>query len=204
MPGQANHQDRRQPITCIICRTTVHVFQSRIDRGPVLYCSRAHRAIGSRGPRVETTCAQCGKHGSQPARQARDSKRWFCSAACYRRAIAPRTRRCRACGISFKVYPWQARRAQSRTGPTRRYCSVSCANRGRKVERDPLLAQRNRRIIALHLEGQKAPRILTTLAAEHADWSEIVPATVRQVLARECVHCQARRTPAEAGRAAGS
>ena len=194
----ANHQDRRQNITCIICGTTVQVFQSRIDRGPVRYCSRAHRTIGSRGPLVETTCAQCGKHGSQPARQAADSKRWFCSTACYQRAIAPRTRRCRACGVSFRVYPWQARRAELHSGPTRRYCSVSCANRRRKVERAPLLGQRNRRIIALHLEGQKAPRILATLAGEHTDWSGIVPATVRQVLARECAHCQARRTPAEA------
>jgi hypothetical protein len=190
----ANHQGRRRQITCVICGATPEVFLSRLERGPVLYCSRTCRGIGSRGPRVETTCAQCGKHGEAPASKA--IGRWFCSPICYQRAIAPRVARCRACRASFRIYPWQARCAQLHSGRIRRYCSLSCANRGRKVQRDPLLVKRNRRIIDLHLAGNKAPTILATLATEHVDWSAIVPATVRQVLARECDHCQARRQPA--------
>lgn len=191
----AHRHDRRRQITCVICGATPEVFLSRLERGPVLYCSRKCRGIGSRGPRVETVCAQCGKHGEAPASKA--IGRWFCSPICYQRAIAPRVARCRACRTSFRIYPWQARCAQLHSGRIRRYCSLSCANRGRKVARHPLLARRNRRIIELHLAGYRAPKILTTLATEHEDWSAIVPATVRQVLTRECAHCQARRQPSE-------
>jgi hypothetical protein len=188
----ANHQGRRRQITCVICGATPEVFLSRLERGPVLYCSRKCRGIGSRGPRVETVCAQCGKHGEAPASKA--SGRWFCSPICYQRAIAPRVARCRACRASFRIYPWQARCAQLHSGRIRRYCSLSCANRGRKVQRDPMLAQRNKRIIALHRAGQKAPAILVALTEERAEWGAIAQITVRQVLARECAHCEARRT----------
>src|SRR6516162_5845944 len=79
---------------------------------------------------------------------------------------------CEACGVEKPAHRWQRRR----------YCSLSCANRGRarKWARPAPLVVRNTRIVRLHRERLKAPAILTALVNEQSgQWDEYRVATTR-------------------------
>lgn len=166
-------------IACLNCGAPRRVSSGRLRRGNGKYCSRACFGQANVSPVVERRCGRC-----QTPMRLRPSEidRRYCSPRCARLSMRkPRMLRCRVCGVSRSLRTWQRQR----------FCSLSCANRGRKRPRDPILVARNALILDLHAQGVKAPKIREALIADPrcvpgpagASW-RMEPAAIRQVISR--------------------
>lgn len=160
MPG-----NRTVPAVCRQCGANFLAF-----RRSGKYCSRRCYHLARRRS-VTVRCRQCRRRFAVPPSQA---GRRYCSRRCWRLAVAPRTFTCRACGTEFL----------SRTWRNPRFCSLSCANRGRVRRRRPGDVARNALILQLHAQGLKAPQIRDALAAENRGWL-LEAGSIRMVIARE-------------------
>lgn len=181
----AGRPRKRVDLACERCGNPVTVSVSRAKTRR--FCSQQCRWGGS--GRRKAKCRVC-TNGFVAFRSA---ARRFCSGACYHRSRAPRARQCSVCGTAFQVPLWQARPSTpSKSRRQQMFCSLKCAGTGRrgKVQQNP---ERDARIVALHLGGLRGPAILAALRTERVEWGDYDPSTIRQVIARKCPHCLARR-----------
>lgn len=171
------HRKRRE-VACQACGTSFQLRDSEREGRRSFHCSRACRNATAE---QRATYATCKRDGCEvllrvlPSQLAHGEGR-YCSLRC--RGIARRLRyprvsvRCRGCRKRVTAPSWRKRA----------YCSLACTNRRRDRRHDPVVAQRNARILELHAQGVKAPEIQRQLAEDPA-WL-ISPAAVRQVIHR--------------------
>ena len=160
-------------IACRSCGTVRHVASWELAGGGGKFCSRPCYWQSLRKPRARLSCSRCRKVFTVLHSAARRARK-FCTRRCYYLSRGPRRFRCTACRSSFRRPAW--RRPM--------FCSPACAHRGRRRERHPVGATRNRRVFELRAEGLKAPQIRERLISENPQWW-VTPAAVRQVISRE-------------------
>lgn len=165
------HRGQATARRCATCQAPIRVAPSVLARGLGKFCSRACYLDSRRRPRVTRECEHCRQAFAVVPSQQR---RRFCRRQCWQAATAPRRLQCRACRGPLPRRLWAGRH----------FCSRACANRGRHRERPQELSARDRRILALHAEGLRAPAILQRLGSEQEAWGWYTPAAVRQVISR--------------------
>lgn len=153
------------------CMTCGVDFSYSRGKRPAKYCSRACASVSMLRPRTLIGCRQCKR--TMQLLPSQIARRRFCSSHCAGLARAPRRFRCKVCRVSFESRAWRKPR----------FCSLSCSNRGRQRQRDPVLADRDARILDLAAQKWKAPKIQQQIVSENYEWL-MTPAAIRQVIHR--------------------
>ena len=164
-------QEAFRVITCP-CGRQRRVWRHQLRDGFGKFCSRQCYADARRAARPEVRCQYraCRKlFRVSPSGVGRRFHSW----QCFVRSRAPRSYKCPTCGELFRAKAWRKPR----------FCSLSCANRGRARGRDPVIVARNARILELDGQGWKAPRIWHQIAEENLAWLTS-PEAIRQVIHR--------------------
>lgn len=106
---------------CQVCGKG-YVTESRVSRG----CCDEHEAQARQLPKVETTCAHCGKKIMRTV--AATKRRCYCSQAC-RWAASTRPKPTKECPVCGKIYHHDP-------GSKRLYCSPKCAGQAMREQRE--------------------------------------------------------------------
>ena len=166
----ANSARRHRAVTqaCAQCGESFVAGADR-QRRRQRFCSRTCNGRSRAQARVQVACERCGNDFPALPRDA--ERRRFCSTACFA-AFGPRTIVCQECGH---------KRSVPRRKKAQRFCSISCANRGRQLQ----LASRDRNelILALRRQNLKTPAIQQQLQAENSEWW-LSTTAIRQVIVR--------------------